>query len=475
MKKNITFFSSCLLFLICSGCPQTTPVVTPTESPTSQPSVTASPSLILSPLPTATIISATSTPLATPVPFPTPTLMPSPSPSPSALQYGTITGKVWDIDQGRGLDDATMTARSLTESVPYNKTTKTDTGGLYKFTDVPIGVNIEVNAHKADYTTRIISVILVNGAINQTVDFKDEVTGLSTKPEVIDMFPVLGSADNKPTTAISITFNKGMNRESVENAFAVISDKETDYNIGCGAKIPGYQIGGLFTKPIFTRNSFNPITWEPKKVTFNFRDGIYFPVDKDNTGTFRLIFSYNNNVIKDSTGTEGRQTIIGDKNYGVFNIKGDIKWYAPFSIKGELKTFSVSRIDAYDGGTGDDKIIVTFTNRMFIILGDGSYVCGGAGGDVARAAAEVPAVQGNRIITGEQAVVNYSLKVNGAGSSLSNAVFNADDYTNKTVILTGAPATFKQGDNIELTVAQSLVDPANNSCSGSNIFAGVVK
>ena len=87
----------------------------------------------------------------------------------------------------------------------------------------------------------------------------------------------------------------------------------------------------------------------------------------------------------------------------------------------------------------------------------------------------MPAVQGNPIITKAQAIVNYSLKVNGSGASLSSAVFDLDDSTNKKVTITALPATFKQGDSIELTASTSLVDPANNPFYGSNIFGGVVK
>jgi len=474
MKKNFTLLTSYFLLLTSYGCPGESPI-TPIESPTPQTSASVTtPTVTASPLPTSTIIPATSTPSGTPVPFPTQTpttvITPSPAPTPTPAQYATIAGTVWDIDQSIRLDNATVQIKSLSSTVLFDKTVKTDTAGGYTVTDIPLNVVLDIIAHAPGYTIRKQARTLTSSD-KQTIDFKDTF-GLSSKPEVIDISPAFAATDVDPATSITLTFDEGMDKASVEKAFAIFSDKENDSVLNVGVSIPGYQTGGFFAKPIYTTGAFKSVEWQDgdKKAIFTFRDGFYLPVDTGGTFSYRIILSYKNNIIKDANGIEGRQTIIGStRDEGAFYINNAYRYYSLFTVKGNANPLNISQVTAYD----TNKIRVEFTKRLFLTLDDNNtYVCGGSGGnDTSKAPAGTPNIGGT---TAAQAANNYTLKVNGLNQAIASADFSLEDSTGKTVMLTTA-APFAAGNSLELNISSNIVDPSNNHVTGNNIYTFMAK
>lgn len=160
-----------VIALALAGCPGAESPVTPTASKAprkASPTPTATPKPT-SPLPT--IGGGSPTP-ASPVTSPTPSAATAsaspagPAPSGKTLE---IAGTAFDEDGGK-LAGVTIAARSLDDRAAFTGSATTGSDGAWKLAGVPEGVNVEVVASKAGYTTRRRVSAYTNG-FDATTDF----------------------------------------------------------------------------------------------------------------------------------------------------------------------------------------------------------------------------------------------------------------------------------------------------------------
>ena len=469
MKKVLIPVS---LILLC-GCTNTTTSTTVTNSPSLEPSVSASVSVSPSttpvvsntPLqtPSSIVISATPTSTVTPTASVNPTLVPTPTSSPSqGPKVVTISGIVENNDDASKLESVELTVKSMNSAVPYEKKVTTDALGRYKFTDIPAkNVTYLISAYKPGYTKRERSFVIIDLDTElKNFDFSGDVYGLSDRPEVIGITPEYGVIA-PGNTSFTLTFNESMNRGSVESCFAITSDKLSTVTLGAGFQLlPWNNSSGTV---LYDKNAFN-ITWAgDTKATFTLKNEQTVPCNNSGEVQYRLILNYTKNGmtnIKDSAGCLGRIAVIGSKSDGPFHTMQYYQPYSAFSISADNTSPTINDIRAMSPNT----INVIFTKPMYLTTADAQLL---SGSDKSTAPA------GNGTVTAADAATNYTLKVNDNPVlvSVTRSDFYQDDLTHKTVQLTTDPAKpFSTNDKIELTVKNSIVDPAGNALTGTTTF-----
>jgi hypothetical protein len=496
-------------FSMLAACtPAETPTVpgTPSASPsapvataTPTPSETASPVATATPTPSETASPvATPTPAETPAPGVTPTpsaTLPPNSDDISVVEKTTFNGKVYD-DTNAPLDGVKVTAKSLNSSVTYSVETTT-AGGTYAFNNAPAGVQLEIIASRPGYTTRRrVEVLKSNkqgdpnanrydfGTTGGSSDFGTEFNALSDRPEVVMVTPGRNASGISNTTSFVLKFSEPMDRQTVTDAFQIRAfgtneelsvDDETTF-------MAGTATDGLLTTSgdlIWDKGAFNA-SWnsDDTEVTMTFKEERALPSDKDtdNVPDYSVSFKAGSAGLKDKSGISRN-----DKHFKLTD--GRFENYYKFSISTDEDKPGVDSIVATtaenSGQNSDGDVIkVRFSERMIHYTLSGA-VAGGISGNGTEAAGAV--TDGSDTISGSEAANNYFVTITRDGIVQQNnikwgvltdggqALFDTNDPTHKTVLL--LPNGFNAyipGDNVEIRVATTVLDPAGNSVDSSD-------
>ncbi len=518
-------FVAAASFSVLAACSPTetpttpgTPSAEPTAStaPSTAPSASAMPSAdpSASAMPSADP-SASAMPSANPSASAMPSADPSATASPSAtlapsegdisvIERTTFNGKVYD-DTNAPLDGVTVTAKSLNSSVAYEVSTVT-AGGTYAFNNAPAGVQLEITASRNGYTTRRRVEVLKSNkqgdpdanrydfgvASSNSTGFGTEFNALSDKPEVTMVTPGRNASGINPGTSFVLRFSEPMDRQTVVDAFQIHAfgtsetlsvDDETTFNAASASNGNISGTSGNNGSLVWDKSAFNA-SWnsDDTEVTMTFKEERMLPTDtdSDNVPDYAVTFEGGTAGLKDKSG------ITRDEDH--FKLtEGQFEDYYKFSINTDEDKPTVESITVVDGGnsgtSNGDTIKVRFSERMIHRTLAGP-VAGGVN-DVANEAAGAVTDSGNTGVTGAQAGANYQISINGGSNAdwstvaggTGEAVFDSNDATNKTVLLftsSSSDAVFSPGQNIEITVKTTVLDPAGNSVDSSDNDASAV-
>lgn len=405
----------------------------------------------------------TPTPTPTSSLTPTPSSLPTPTPTPSPIT-GTVTGLVKDED-GYYLTDVEVKAESLDEKVKYTENVKIDSYSRYKLRNVPLNIPIKVTAYKIGYNSKTLLTSVSDPNKTVDLDFIDTAS-LSNKPEVIRVYPEHLSKNVSPNTYIQLDFSTSMDKNSVEKAFAIISNESKDISLKC-AIIPGTMSPNntVYNIEAFTKEWLSDTSL---KLTFN--KGYYLPTSSSTSNliTYRVILNYKGNIIQDSNGIKSKDpnikpVYIFEDSYGPFVIDNTYRAGFIFTVSPDTVPPKIESVVAVsNSGYSEDKIYITFSETMYL-RGKDFDIGGGAQGDISSAPAGTPKVNSG------DAAKNYILKVNGVQQNISRAELDPTEFENNKVILSCPPGTFNKGDKIELIGSSSIVDPAGNSLISETI------
>jgi len=477
------------------------PFATPAPSAlsTSEPSSEPARQPIATPVPLATAVPAGAaspapepTPIPTPIPTvaPTPTAEPSPTipvPTPSAdwvvetpsgewvIETTRFSGHVHD-DTGQALPGVTISARSLNSLVPYEEQVQTDAEGAYLLEDGPAGVQIEIRATLPGYAARRRVEVLKSMQTDPNANRYDFGPGpfngginnaLSDKPEVISASPGRNASGIALNTAFVLKFSEPMDRATVENAFCLLV--YTTKTLTVGATLQGSeQIHHLSGTQVADHNQFH-IQWnaEHTEVVFVWKDGYRLLSDRNSQRVpdYQLAFraADGSRTLKDKTGVE--------RNSHHFKLTdGNFEESYKFAVQTDMVSPSVSQIQAKTQENDPlfgDRILVRFSERMIYSL-PGAVVKGGINGNASQAVAM------NALVNPSQAAANYWITVTRPGQGVildtswgdlinGMVVTHIDDPTRQTILLTGVEQdVFQPGDQVTVTVAPTVLDPAGN-------------
>lgn len=424
-----------------------------------------------------------SPPISSPAPAPTSSQPPIPTGTPtsatadiSTLEKTTFNGKVYD-DTSAALDGTRITATSLNATVSFVAETTT-IGGAYAFNNAPAGVQIEIRATKAGFTTRKrVEVLKSNkqGDPNANkYDFgTDGATGgsgsvnnaLSDKPEVIAVTPSRNASGVALRTSLILKFNEPMDKKTIEETISVRAfnarklsvdnGKTTQTAMNCLGNTIFYtvcgdsQISTTTNNLIWDKSAFN-IAWnsDDTEVTLVFKNETYLPSDKDTDRVpdYQVVFS-------DTAGSAGR--LIKDKpGNSRFNnhfklTEGPFEESYKFTIQpDEVKPrISSLRIQTDENqGNNGDAIKVVFNKRMILYTKVRTIAGGGDDMDGSSAQKAPAGYPGAINATNRQVAKNYSISVIPMGNTTTTyvgtwfalggqVVYDSEDPTHKTVLL----------------------------------------
>lgn len=411
----------------------------------------------------------------------------------NTLATNSFNGKVYS-DLNVTLDEVKVVARSLSSSIYYEAETTT-TGGTYVFNNAPAGVQLEIIASYPGYTTRRrVEVINTNtendanrfdfGTDNSgTSSYGFNVNALSDKPEVILANPGRNSSSVNPSTRFVLQFSEPMDRQTVVDAFQVrvfgtekqlSVDNEITFSAGLGSN-------GLLTFSgdlIWNKGAFNA-SWndDDTEVILTFKEERTLPTDKTTNNTPDYAISFNAGVadIRDKSGVtrSGEHFKLTD---------GRFEDYYRFSLRTDEEKPGIDSIlaaTAENSGLNSDgdAIKVRFSKRMIHYTFSGP-IAGGISGNASTAAAAVS--DGNDTVSAFAAANNYFITISRNGTPIQSdvawstltgglAVYDTNDPTHKTVLLLpNSTDIYQPGDDVEVRVASTVLDPAGNSLDVNN-------
>jgi hypothetical protein len=504
LRGSLLAATTLSMLAACGPAPTdpTTPEPSATATPAPEATATPAPEATATPAPEATatpVPEATATPAPTATPDPNATATPAPLPTAqddiSVVEKTTFNGKVYD-DTNAPLDGVKVTAKSLNSSVTYEVETTT-AGGTYAFNNAPAGVQLEIIASRPGYTTRRrVEVLKSNkqgdpnanrydfGTTGGSSDFGTEFNALSDRPEVTMVTPGRNASGISNTTSFVLKFSEPMDRQTVTDAFQIRAfgtneelsvDDETTF-------MAGTATDGLLTTSgdlIWDKGAFNA-SWnsDDTEVTMTFKEERALPSDKDtdNVPDYSVSFKAGSAGLKDKSGISRN-----DKHFKLTD--GRFENYYKFSISTDEDKPGVDSIVATtaenSGQNSDGDVIkVRFSERMIHYTLSGA-VAGGISGNGTEAAGAV--TDGSDTISGSEAANNYFVTITRDGIVQQNnikwgvltdggqALFDTNDPTHKTVLL--LPNGFNAyipGDNVEIRVATTVLDPAGNSVDSSD-------
>jgi hypothetical protein len=415
-------------------------------------------------------------------------------PVPPAINISDIIGTYFSgiiyEDTGVPLQGVKVTAKSLNSAIPFEAQVTTSADGRYSFNSAPTGVQIEIVAYKAGYTTRHqIGVMQANVQKSQSINqfnFSGESNSLSDKPEVISMTPSRNGSGFDPGTMFVLKFSEPMDTDSVKDNFIIYSanDKKLTVDTSSSTLTVSGGTASNFGTPIWDRQAF-VMTWnsDDTEATFTFKDERRLPTDKiaAKVPDYLVALNRDNGVIKDKTGL-GRGA-----NENKFKLTGGVaENYCRFSIRTDETPPSISFMTASTAETGGlrgDSIRIRFSEPMIYhfpfgsaIPGGSPAIAGGMGGNLSQAALAFHTLPWGGVAD------NYKITVLRTGTPiLENAgwgnlggtiILDADDPTNKSVLLvppTSNADVFKPGDSVTVAVAATVVDPAGNPMAGNTM------
>jgi hypothetical protein len=517
LKKGLSF--TCAMVLVgCSlsdpqpisfplASPSASVSVAPTAEPTSEPEPTAAPTVE----PTATPTTLpTSLPTAAPTsePTPVPTLMPVETPTPlpiatsdiSVVEVASFNGRVFD-EAHLPLDGVTVKAKSLNSEVPFQEE-KYTTNGVYTFNNAPVGVTIELTATRSGATTRRRIVVLKNNKVadpnvnrfdfgthgsssNYGVDYdaisdQPEVISVTPEPNAVGVYPNAGT-DPDSSFVLKLRFSEPMDRNSVEDNLSIYSFNSATLSVdtsGSTTFTGSGDINSISGTRVWDKNAFDTY-WnnDDTEVTFTFREGYVLPTDRRsaNIPQYRVALDRDNGRIRDKSG-------VGNTGRKFKLTNNDFEASFKFAIRTDTLQPGLDIVTAKTAEMGShlgDTISIRFTKPMALRT-LGPWVAGGMSGDVNQAAAannalDPVAVAANYTLTvvrGSETILDHVTWSSLGGS----AVFDVDDPSQRSVrlFLPSGIDIYKQGDQVTVKVAASVLDPAGNTISSGANTATVV-
>ena len=420
-------------------------------------------------------------PIVMPSATPTPTSAPTPSWAPTEdvgwMDRISCNGFVFD-DQNLPLKGATITARSLSSSIYYQVSTTTSADGSYTFNNAPSGIQVEIIASRAGYTSRRrVEVFKSNkqGDLNANrhdfgtaggklpkygVDFN----ALSDKPEVVQVMPGRNASGIDPDTTFVLTFSEPMDRNSVVRNFRILAYTPEQLTVDnqmtwAGSSFIGSEVGDIVWDKAAFESRWNA---DDTELTMRFQEEQMLPTDRDSDRVpdYQVSLTALDGQVRDKAGTTRASTY--------FKLTdGNFEQTYKFSINTDEDKPRITQLmasSAEEGSTtsSGDTIKVRFSERM-IHYTLSKTIAGGMNGHSPSAAGDVGS-------TGVVAAENYEVSVAGAPafqwSDVGSAVFDASDPTDKTVLLLPrdiSAALFSSGDTLDVRIASTVLDPAGNS------------
>lgn len=264
---------------------------------------------------------------ASPTPSPTASapavVSPTPSSSAAVNQGGAVnpklvvlSGTVYD-EAGAPVDGASVTVNSLDSSISYKATTTTNQGS-YVVNNLPEGVNVEIIATKANWTSRRrVGSFQAAATVRNEIDFGGPITDttapgaayfISKYPEVAKTEPAYNASDVDPTSlTYKLTLSEPLddtNRRRFEDAIRVLpanhlaaptgvfkdfqdfEDKNNDYKPDDTTQW-AYSIkkGSLFLAEPNTRAT---VSWDPTNTVATLTFPAPLITDKNDTAKYEV-------------------------------------------------------------------------------------------------------------------------------------------------------------------------------------------
>lgn len=322
---------------------------------------------------------------------------------------------------------------------------------------------------------------------------------LSALPEVTRVAPGSNSSGVSPDTSFVLRFSEPMQRQQVEDNFCVMAYNHRRLSVDADNGLPSPDADTVWGTsrinideptdalpglPIWDKQAFH-IFWnaDDTEVTFSFKDKLALPTDKDTNlaPDYRVSFLSPHNYQRLIQAKDGDQ-----RARGHFKLtEGSFQDSYKFSVRPDTRSPQVQHLQAQTAETGGiygDALRLRFDERMLLYT-LGRVIAGGMrdrGVGVPESWREAPAGypghQGNA--SARQAARNYFVQITPAGYSfpafegswydLGGSVFyDPADATGQTVVLTALPGSnlYRPGDQIRVTVAESVRDPAGNLIS----------
>jgi hypothetical protein len=467
-----------LALVLSSQCACSTQVVLPEPSPL--PSTSLSPTILASPTPSGVL----------PRPTPQPSELQAESPSVRQEHHEIIEGWVYD-DNHQPLDGVQITVQSIHPDVPFFGSTQT-VNGKYHITQVPLGIQVKIIATKPGYTPRKMT--------DKTTIYKEDPTtpyrfdfgssksiggysadynGLSNRPEITQVYPSRNGFRVSPDTLFSLKFSEPMDRKSVETGFVVRAFKSHKFSTdqrdiaetfqGEGNK-QNFQNNSL----IWDRSAFD-YTWNSDDtiVILRLKDGKCLPSDSKTN----IALSYHISFVSFSGESAGITDKQGNtRKTDPFKLTdGDFESGYQFEIMPDTQAPQLRTLHLFYSLNSAPQLLLRFSEPM-LILTDRLALAGGLGlGKLAQIQAPAGYLNPTIGVTSEQAAHNYLLEVSdrqGKTKFLGNwaqaggeAHYAPWDRSFQTVQFLPGPHSpqFESGDQLKITVAASVVDPAGNS------------
>jgi len=393
VSSSIAFALTASVALL-AGCP--TPVVgdaspsasgTASASPSGSASASASASSSASTTP-STSSSASTTPStsgsasATPSASASATINTQPSGTTGTTsdvkELATFNGKVFDPNNVP-VEGATVTAKSLDTGVTWVGEAQVTVGGAYVFRNAPAGARILITVTKDGWTTRTRSEVLksnLQGDPNANVfhfggaGAGDSIYAIQDEPEV---------------TMVKVNGKQAFNAGAVTAANKPASDDNT----GLSGLDPNLEIELTFSEPIKAADvrNFARIVSQ----NFSVKSNTNFTIDENLSGVTitttddkTFLIKTNKNVLQERTGNEARYRLEFSQ---AFRDKNDLAGftggtatqrlirYSPavaanslvFSVKNDTEDPKIVSMQAQDGGSGADKIVITYSEPLEVI------------------------------------------------------------------------------------------------------------
>lgn len=414
--QTLTGLGLCLaLSAACTPLSTTPTPPAATPLPSTQPSMTPEPTPTVSPAPTPTATPEPST--HTPEPTPTPTLPPpepTPEPTPSLPTLSSVTVRVRDEDD-RQVNAVQISIRSLNPNTPYTKTYILEQNDNHNFDDLPLGILLEFSVTAPGYNQQVYS--LVTTSSPQELIFSGDTTGISSRPEVIQVEPGFPAQLNV-FDPITLHFSESINHQSLQDSIALQLQSDTQSAFSVGTLIPRpLSLLGRASDSIYDSNHFRFDWHTDRKVTITPLYG--WPVARNNS--FRITLNYldggsASGGIKDRSGLVARAPVEGSQSDedgktqrfedGPFRIGNTYRAYLPITLRhNDIPRTEISRVIASNGN--NDEILLRFNQSLSFNLTTGDPVVGGADG----VAGSAPA-GGSAGVTAQDAAQNYNLICN---------------------------------------------------------------
>jgi hypothetical protein len=435
-----------------------------------------------------------------------------------------LRGEIYD-DKHQKLNDVKVTVRSYNKSISYFDEMKT-VNGQYLFPCSPGGIQLEITASKPGFTTRKEVVLLtgnkgddpnanrydfgVDGKVKHFLNYTQAYRALSDKPEVTLALPSRYQKQVSPNTAFVLTFSEPMDRQSIENSFAIRSFVPSKLSVDVhsegytfkgpvpiqreyqpesfktGETLPYYSNLSQYPSgtPIFDSSAFD-ISWnaDDTQATFAFKPGKALPTNKDpaKLPIYTLAFDAFSNHQRDLKDKSG--VARSEKHFKLTD--GDFEEALAFEVQADTLSPRLEKVVHLDLPMHALAFALTFSEPMMISTH--SLNIAGGMADTLESCKQAPAgYPGANVCTDAQVAHNYTVKITGLDRKLAYQGLWADlggeasyaswDPTFKTVVLTlrTLNPVFLMGSRFEVTALTDFSDPAGNPISTRPKFTRLI-